>query len=59
MERFEKGLALSMAGRQMPRKKEKRKEVVDVVDSFESWLEKQPSKPVLAKHGFLADAKIE
>ena len=42
----------------MPRKKAKRKEA-EVVDSFESWLERQPPKPALAKHGFVADAKIE
>jgi hypothetical protein len=44
----------------MPKKKEKRKETeTEVMDSFESWLEKQPLKPALAKHGFMADAKIE
>lgn len=40
------------------RKKEKRK-VAESVDSFESWIEKQPPKPALAKHGFIAEAKIE
>ncbi len=42
----------------MPKKRAKRKEA-EIVDSFESWLEKQPAKPALAKHGFIADAKIE
>ena len=45
----------------MPRKKAKRKkeEAEEIVDSFERWLERQPPKPALAKHGFVADAKIE
>lgn len=42
----------------MPRKKDKRKGA-EMVDSFESWIERQPPKPALAKHGFIADAKIE
>jgi hypothetical protein len=45
----------------MPRRKAKQKEadVEKVIDSFESWLEKQPPKPVRAKSGFIGDAKIE
>lgn len=43
----------------MPKKKAKRNEAEEIVDSFESWLERQPLKPALAKHGFVADAKIE
>lgn len=45
----------------MPKKrgKEKELEAESVLDSFESWLEKQPVKPVRAKHGFLADERIE
>jgi len=45
----------------MPRKKQKWEEpdMEKVIDSFEGWLEKQPSKPVRAKHGFIGDEKIE
>lgn len=45
----------------MPRKKATQRQATDedVIDSFESWLEKQSPKPALAKHGFVADAKIE
>jgi hypothetical protein len=45
----------------MPRSKVKQKEanLEEVIDSFESWLEKQPDKPVRAKSGFIADVKIE
>jgi hypothetical protein len=53
---------MPMAGRKkMPRKKAKHKEVEaeKIVDSFESWLERQPFKPARAKSGFVGDAKIE
>jgi hypothetical protein len=45
----------------MPRRKTKQKEadLESVIDSFESWLEKQPPKPAIAKHGFIGDVKIE
>jgi hypothetical protein len=45
----------------MPNRKAKQKEAEaeKVIDSFESWLEKQPPKPVRAKSGFIGDAKIE
>ncbi len=45
----------------MPTKKPKREEtnLEDVIDSFESWLERQTPKPVRAKHGYVADVKIE
>ena len=45
----------------MPRKiaKKKEAEAEKILDSFESWLERQPSKPVRAKRGFIGDAKIE
>jgi hypothetical protein len=44
----------------MPKSKaEKKAGSEEVIDSFESWLEKQPVKPARAKHGFVADAKIE
>jgi len=44
----------------MPTRKAKRKgvDLESVIDSFESWLEKQPPKPAIAKHGFMADEKI-
>jgi hypothetical protein len=40
-------------------KKRKEAEAEKVVDSFESWLEKQRPKPVRAKPGFIADKKID
>ena len=44
----------------MPKRKaEKKADPEEVIDSFESWLEKQPVKPAKAKHGFVGDAKIE
>ena len=45
----------------MPKSKAKWKEpeMEKVIDSFEGWLEKQQSKPVRAKHGFIGDEKIE
>ena len=44
----------------MPKSKvEKKADSKYVIDSFESWLEKQPVKPARAKHGFVGDAKIE
>ncbi len=43
----------------LPGKKMKLKEAEDIVDSFDSWLERQTPKPALAKHGYIADAKIE
>ena len=43
----------------MPGRKKEKREGPDEVDSFETWIEKQPPKPALAKHGFVADAKIE
>jgi hypothetical protein len=45
----------------MPRRKVREKEanLEEVIDSFESWLERQKSKPVRAKSGFIGDAKIE
>lgn len=45
----------------MAREKSKWKEpeMEKIIDSFEGWLEKQPPKAVRAKHGFIADAKIE
>jgi hypothetical protein len=42
----------------MPRKKAERNEAEDIVGSFDSWLDRQPAKPALAKHGFIAEAKI-
>jgi hypothetical protein len=44
----------------MPKKsaKQKEEEAEKVIDSFESWLEKQPPKPVRARPGFIADEKI-
>jgi len=42
----------------MPRKRTERNEAEDIVDSFDSWLDRQPAKPTLAKHGFIAEAKI-
>ena len=58
--RFEKGHPAP--GRETMPRKAKHKEEANlerVVDSFESWLEKQKPKPVRAKSGFIADAKIE
>jgi hypothetical protein len=51
----------AQAGEIMPRMKSKWKEpeMEKVIDSFEGWLEKQKSKPVKAKPGFIAEAKIE
>lgn len=45
----------------MPKSKSKWKEpeMEKVIDSFEGWLEKQQAKPVRAKHGFIAEEKIE
>jgi len=45
----------------MPKRKAKKKEanLENVIDSFESWLERQPPKPVRARSGFIGDAKIE
>jgi hypothetical protein len=45
----------------MPKSKAKWKEpeMEKVIDSFEGWLEKQHSKPVKARSGFVGDAKIE
>ncbi|HEV2390041.1 MAG TPA: hypothetical protein VGS04_04875 [Nitrososphaerales archaeon] len=43
----------------MPERKKGKRKGPDEVDSFETWIEKQPAKPALAKHGFVADAKIE
>jgi hypothetical protein len=45
----------------MPRSKRKWKEpeMEKVTDSFEGWLEGQPSRAVRAKPGFIGDAKIE
>ncbi len=45
----------------MPRRKTKQKgvDLESVIDSFESWLEKQPPKPAVAKHGFMGDEKIK
>ncbi len=45
----------------MPTRKTKKQEtnLEDVIDSFEHWLEQQTPKPVRAKHGFIAEAKIE
>ncbi|MDA4118435.1 MAG: hypothetical protein OK455_08850 [Thaumarchaeota archaeon] len=44
----------------MPSKKTTQKgEAENIIDSFESWLEKQPDKPVRARSGFIGDAKIE
>jgi len=47
--------------RYMPRSKGKWKEpeMEKIIDSFEGWLEKQPSRVVRAKPGFIGDAKIE
>jgi hypothetical protein len=47
-----------MPPRKMPKKKPERNDAEDVVDSFDSWLIRQPAKPALAKHGFIAEAKI-
>ena len=41
------------------RPKQQKAEAEKVIDSFESWLERQPDKPVRAKHGFIGDEKIE
>jgi hypothetical protein len=48
------------SGENMPKKsaKQKEEEAEKVIDSFESWLEKQPPKPVRARPGFIADEKI-
>ena len=45
----------------MAKKNAKQKEVENekIIDSFESWLDRQPSKAVRARHGFSADAKIQ
>jgi hypothetical protein len=44
----------------MPKKsaKQKEEEAEKVIDSFESWLERQPPKTVRARPGFIADEKI-
>jgi hypothetical protein len=39
--------------------KKKEANAEEIIDSFESWLERQTPKPVRARPGFLADAKIE
>jgi len=46
----------------MAKKKKAKEQKVDlekVLDSYESWLEGQRPKTVVAKHGFIADVKIE
>ena len=48
-------------GRSVTRSKAKQKEAdaEGILDSFESWLDKQPSKSVKAKPGYIGEAKIE
>jgi hypothetical protein len=45
----------------MPKKRAKKNEfgAEEILDSFESWLERQTPKPARARPGFIADAKIE
>ena len=45
----------------MPTKRAKAREasLEDVIDHFENWLDHQTPKPARAKHGFIAEEKIE
>lgn len=43
----------------MSKKSVKRENPEEIIDSFESWLERQKPKPVKAKPGFIADEKIK
>jgi len=48
-----------MTRRTGTKKKGRKASPEDVLDSYESWLERQRPKPVTAKHGFIADATIK